>query len=52
MYVLLRLFMELLRLLLQLCEAALGIDVNGILCDLTLHTLLLAPVRALPEAGA
>ena len=36
--VLLGLFVQLLRLLLQLGEAALGIDVDGILCDLALQT--------------
>jgi hypothetical protein len=50
---LLRFFVELLRLLLQLGKATLGIDVDGILCDLALHMLLLAqtsPVRSRKEA--
>jgi hypothetical protein len=37
--ILLGLFVELLRLFLQLLEASLGIYVDGVLGDLTLHTL-------------
>jgi hypothetical protein len=47
---LLRLLVQLLRLLLQLGEATLGIDVNGILGDLALRALRLAHVCALDSA--
>jgi hypothetical protein len=44
---LLRLFMKFLRLLLQLFEASLSIDVDGILCDLALRIGLLAGCPAI-----
>jgi hypothetical protein len=50
--ILLGLFVELLRLFLQLGKSALGIDIDGILCDLTLHTPLLAQAYAFAGAGA
>lgn len=46
------LLMELLCLLLQFGEAAFSIDIDGIFCDLTLHTLVLAHVCASAEIGA
>lgn len=43
--------MELLRFLLQLGEAALGVDVDGILCDLALRMLLSAQADVCALAG-
>ncbi|KAF2621139.1 hypothetical protein BU25DRAFT_416351 [Macroventuria anomochaeta] len=50
--VLLGLLVELLRLLLELGKAAIGIDIDGVLCDLALHMLLLAHACAFAEVGA
>lgn len=44
--------MEALRLLFQLLEASLGVNVDGILCDLALCMGLLAGAPQSPEAGA
>lgn len=49
---LLRLLVQLLRLLLQLGEATLGIDVDGILGDLALRAAVRIRVTRLAEAGA
>jgi hypothetical protein len=49
---LLGLFMEFLGLLLKLFEASLGIEVDGILCDLALRVVVLAGAPRLPAAGA
>ena len=49
--ILLRLLMELLRLLLQLLEAAFCIDVDGVLCDFALCTRF-SDAQSRSEAGA
>jgi hypothetical protein len=51
MRILLGLFMELLRLLLQLLEAAFCVDVDGVLCDFALYTRF-SDVQSRSEAGA
>lgn len=51
MRILLGLLMELLRLLLQLLEAAFCIDVDGVLCDFTLYTRF-SDAQSRSEAGA
>ena len=50
--ILFRLLMKLLCFLFQLGEAAFSIDIDSILCDLTLQTLVLAHVCASAEIGA
>ena len=51
MRILLGLFMELLRLLLQLLEAAFCVDVDGVLCDFALCTRF-SDAQSRSEAGA